>query len=432
MQLVILAGGSGTRLKRVSGDLPKPLVQVAGVPLISRQITQAAESGVVDEVLVLTGYAAQQIDAYVSARDFGVPVSCVAEAVPRGTAGAVYDSIAMLRPEFLVMYADTVNDVDLARFADFHRAQGADATLFLHPNDHPADSDLVEMDPSGRIACFHPYPHPPGALLPNLVNAAMYVMRRDALDGLEGLPERPDFGKHVFPAMLAAGRKLAGYRSPEYIKDAGTPERLARIAGDIESGLVASRSLRQPSAAVFLDRDGVLNASAGHINTPDKLTLLPGVPEAVARLNRSFFRTVVATNQPVVARGEATIEQLMRIHAKLDTELGLAGAYVDALYFCPHHPEAGHAGEVAALKIDCDCRKPKTGMLDEASADLNIALEKSWMVGDTTSDMEMARRAGMRSILVRTGEGGCDGKYAVVPDFHAADLSEAVDIILRN
>jgi histidinol-phosphate phosphatase family protein len=432
MQLVILAGGNGTRLKRVSGDLPKPLVEMAGIPLIGRQIIQAAQSNIINEVLVLTGYGAEKIEAYVNGHNFKILVSCVAESVPRGTAGAVYDCMSKLRPEFMVMYADTVNHVDLKRFVDFHYVHEADATLFLHPNDHPADSDLVETDQFGRIIRFHPYPHPHRALLPNLVNAAMYIIRRDALGGLGGLPERPDFGKNVFPAMLAAGRKLAGYRSPEYIKDAGTPERLTRIAGDIASGLVASRSLRQPSAAVFLDRDGVLNASAGHISSPQKLTLLPGVPEAVGRLNRSFFRTVVVTNQPVVARGEATIEQLMQIHAKLDTDLGHAGAYIDALYFCPHHPEAGHSGEVTSLKIDCDCRKPKTGMLDKASADLNIALEKSWMVGDTTSDMEMARRAGMRSILVCTGEGGRDGKYDVPPDFRAENLLEAVDIILRN
>jgi histidinol-phosphate phosphatase family protein len=432
MQLVILAGGSGTRLKRVSGDLPKPLVEVAGVPLIGRQILQAGQSGIVDEVLVLTGYGAQQIEDYLIAQHFEMSVTCLAETTPRGTAGAVYDAMTKLRPEFLVMYADTVNDVDLARFVDFHHARDADASLFLHPNDHPADSDLVETDQAGSIIRFHPYPHPQDALLPNLVNAAMYVIRRDALNGLGGLRERPDFGKHVFPAMLAAGRKLAGYRSPEYIKDAGTPGRLAKIAGDIVSGLVASRSLRQPSAAVFLDRDGVLNASVGHINAPGKLVLLPGVPQAVARLNRSFFRTVVVTNQPVVSRGEATIPQLMQIHAKLDTDLGQAGAYVDALYFCPHHPEAGHSGEVTALKIDCDCRKPKTGMVDQASNDLNIALGKSWMVGDTTSDVEMAQRAGMRSILVRTGEGGRDGKYGATPDFHAEDLAAAVDIILRT
>ncbi len=432
MQLVILAGGGGTRLKSVSGDLPKPLVPVLGAPLLGRQIRQAAQSGCVDEILVLTGHGADQIDTYVRGQDFGLPVRCLAEPSARGTAGAVFDAMPQLRPQFFVMYADTVHDVDLARFLAFHNAQNADASLFLHPNDHPFDSDLVETDEEGQILAFHPYPHPAATPLPNLVNAALYVLRRDGLLGLTGLPEKPDFGKHVFPAMLRAGRNLAGYRSPEYIKDAGTPQRLAKVTADLQSGLVASRSFRTPSAAVFMDRDGVLNASNGHINRPEKLELLPQTALAVARLNHSPFRTVVVTNQPVIARGEASFEMLRHIHAKLDTELGAGGAYLDALYFCPHHPDSGFPGEVKELKIACNCRKPATGMVEAAARDMDIALGRSWMIGDTTSDIEMARRAGMRSILVRTGEGGRDGKFSAAPDFTAADLAEAVDIIFRQ
>jgi histidinol-phosphate phosphatase family protein len=432
MQLVILGGGKGSRLKAVTGDLPKPLVPVLGTPLLGRQIHQAAQSGYVDEVVVLTGYGADSIAAYVKEADFGIPVRCIAEPVARGTAGAVLAAIDNLQSEFLVMYADTVHDIDLGRFVSFHSAQGADASLFLHPNDHPADSDLVETDEAGRITCFHSYPHPEGVIFPNLVNAALYVLRRDALLGLSNLPEKPDFAKHVFPAMLQAGRRLVGYRSPEYIKDAGTPDRLAKVAKDILSGMVSHRSLRNPSPAVFLDRDGVLNVYAGYVDTPEKLVLLPGAGQAVRKLNRSFFRTVVVTNQPVLARGEVSPDMLRLIHARLDTELGREGAYLDALYFCPHHPDKGFPGEVASLKKVCDCRKPEAGMLMHASRELGIALERSWMIGDTTSDIEMARRAGLRSILVKTGLGGRDGKYDAPPDFVADDIAAAIEIIFQE
>lgn len=432
MQLVILAGGGGTRLKSVSGDLPKPLVRVLGVPLLGRQIYQAAQSDCVDEVLVLTGHGADQIQGYVDHTEFGIPVRCIAEHVARGTAGAVYDAMAELKQQFFCMYADTVNDVDLSRMLRFHETRNADATLFLHPNDHPADSDLVEIDDDRNITCFHPYPHPKELELPNLVNAALYVIRRDSLLGLHDLPPKPDFGKHIFAAMLCGGRRLAGYLSPEYIKDAGTPKRLARVAADIQSGLVVARSLRHRAAAVFLDRDGTLNELAGHINDPENLKLIPGAAAAVARLNQSPFRTVVVTNQPVVARGDASFAMLRRIHASLDAKLGAHGAFVDALYFCPHHTDAGFAGEVRELKIDCGCRKPKTGLVEQAACDLNLGLEKSWMIGDTSSDIEMARRAGMRSVLVRTGEGGRDGRYDVKADLIATDLAAAVDMILAQ
>ena len=430
VQAVILAGGGGTRLKTVTGELPKPLVEVVGVPLLGRQLSLIRTNGLRD-VLILCGYGAQAIADYVGdGSAWGLSVRCLTESVSRGTAGAVYDAMPHLASNFLVVYGDTAMDVDLERFISFHLKRGADATLFLHPNDHPYDSDLVELAGDDRVLRFHPYPHSPGAELPNLVNAALYVIERDALLGLNDLPAKPDFGKDVFPAMLAAGRQLIGYRSPEYIKDVGTPERHAKVCRDIASGRAARISLRQAVPAVFLDRDGVLNEERNLISRPEDLQLLPGAAEAVKELNGSDYRTVVVTNQPVLARGDTDEAGLRRIHARLDSELGRLGAYVDALYYCPHHPHAGFPGEVPHLKIVCNCRKPATGMIDQAAEALNLDLGRSWLVGDTSSDIEAAHRAGLISILVGTGHGGRDSRYSTPPDFVACDLADAVRFIL--
>src|ERR1700677_1465042 len=125
------------------------------------------------------------------------------------------------------MSGDTILAVDLTRFWAWHHAvPGADVSLFLHPNDHPHDSDLVEIEETGRIVAFHAYPHPAEAWLPNLVNAALYVVRRESPRAWVDSAGPLDFAKDLFPRMLAAGAKLRGYASPEYIKDAGTPERL--------------------------------------------------------------------------------------------------------------------------------------------------------------------------------------------------------------
>ena len=429
MQAAILSGGKGTRLSEVSGGLPKPLVEVNGRALLGRQLDLLKASGCT-EALVLAGHGADAVAAYVGdGSEWGMRVICIAEEAALGTAGAVRAVIERLEPQFLVLYADTLLDVDLRRFQAAHRP-GAAATLFLHPNDHPHDSDLVELGTDGRVKAFHPYPHPEGAELPNQVNAALYVLDRDALAGLDGLRERPDFGKHVFPRMLEQGMEIFGYVSPEYIKDAGTPKRLAKVSRDLASGRVAARSLRDPQPAVFIDRDGVLNVEKNRISRPEDLVLIPGAAAGVARLNDSDYRTAIVTNQPVVARGDCTPDDLLRIHARLDTLLGHDGAYVDALYACPHHPDRGFPGEVAELKIVCDCRKPAPGLVRQATADLNVDLSRSWMIGDSTVDMELARTVGLRSVLVRTGHAGRDRRHSMLPDVIVSDLGAAADLIL--
>jgi histidinol-phosphate phosphatase family protein len=429
-EAVILAGGSGSRLKSVTGASPKALVDVAGTPLLGRQLQLIAASGL-RRVTILTGYGAQAIADYCRGGSaWGLEVDCVAEPEARGTAGAVLGTLDNMAPRFIVLYGDTVLDVDLDRLMAAHARAAPAATLVVHPNDHPFDSDIVEADDAGRVRAMHPSPHPEDTDLPNLVNAALYVLERDALAAVAGLPAKADFGKHVFPAMLAQGMALHAYRTPEYIKDAGTPNRLARATADIESGRVAGLSLRRKVPAVFIDRDGVLNEERGHLADADDLVLLPGVPEAIARLNHSTHRAIVVTNQPVIARGNCTVDGLARIHARLDGLLGRAGAYVDALYYCPHHPDRGFAGEVPELKIACTCRKPGRGLIDRAAVDLGVDLARSWMIGDTTTDIELARRCALRSILVRTGHAGRDGKYACRPDFTAPDLAAAVDFVL--
>jgi D,D-heptose 1,7-bisphosphate phosphatase len=182
--------------------------------------------------------------------------------------------------------------------------------------------------------------------------------------------------------------------------------------------------------AVFLDRDGTLNIHRGFIARPDDIALLPGAGAALQRLHAMGFLTVLVTNQPVIARGETTFEGLKAIHDRLEELLRDDGGRLDAIYFCPHHPERGVAGEVAEFTIDCDCRKPGTGLVLQAARDLDIDLARSWMIGDTTRDVLTANRAGLRAIQVRSGEGaGQDRKYEARPDFVVDDIAAAVDAI---
>jgi histidinol-phosphate phosphatase family protein len=437
-QLIILAGGAGTRLRARLGDLPKPMIPVADKPLLEHQVKLAKKFGFTD-LIFFVHYRADLIEKYFGdGKNFGVQIQYVLEKEPLGTAGAVLAGFEKLAERFVVLYGDTMVNVDLNRIWNAHEKAKAAATLLLHPNDHPFDSDLVEINSESFVTAFHNRPHAENVWRQNLVNAGLYVLEKSALKSFlpsanSHLPSAIlDFGKDVFPAMVRAGKKLLGYNSPEFIKDIGTPGRYDKISAQFAVGIVQRSSLATPQRAVFLDRDGTLIPDKDCLSSADGLELLPGVAESIHELNYNGWRTVVVTNQPVIAKGFCDETELQKIHNKLETLLGREHAFLDRIYFCPHHPEKGFAGERTELKMDCDCRKPKIGMIQKAVADLNIDLKQSWLIGDTTTDLQTAKNAGLKSILVRTGAGGRDGKFSAQPDFVFDTLVQAVDFIVRQ
>ena len=431
-QAVILAGGKGTRLRERLQGRPKPLVDVDGVPLLGRQI-EVLRRNRISDIVVLVGHGADQIEAFCGGPAFtDLRLRLLDDGEPRGTAGALLHAFDYLAERFLVVYGDTLFEIDLDRLWNFHVTTRAGATLVVHPNDHPFDSDLVEMDESGRVMAIHQLPRDPGLLLPNLVNAGTYVLERGAIAFWREQHPPTDIARDLFPAMLHRGADLRGYATFEYIKDLGTPKRLDKVISDLRRGVVDRSRIGCQKRAVFLDRDGTINEWKGHIARTENFALVKGAAEAVKQLNEAEYRIIVVTNQPVIARGEATFEEVRKIHWKMEALLGEQGAFIDRLYLCPHHPDKGFPGEVAMLKVACDCRKPGTGLIQKACNEFNIDLGKSWLIGDSTADMLAARRAGLTSILVETGEAGSDGKYALRPDFIAKDLLAAVQVITRS
>lgn len=426
--VAILAGGLGTRLQARTNGLPKPMAPILGMPVLGHQILLCRRHGF-DRIALLVHHRSDAIrDAFGDGSEWGVRLSYHVEQEARGTSGALFDAQADLEERFLVLYGDTYADVDLTALWRAHR-DGVAATLFLHPNDHPHDSDLIELDPDGNVLALHPYPHQ-SLDLPNMVNAAMYVMERDALVSTSVPAGRSDIARDLFPAMLHAGSRLRGYVTPEYIKDMGTPERLDKVSRDIVAGLPERLSGRQRRAAVFLDRDGTINHEVGHLAHPDQLTLIEGAGAAIRRLNRAGRLAICVTNQPVIARGDVSADGLTAIHHRLDGLLGKEGAYLDRLYYCPHHPDRGFPGEVSELKFDCTCRKPESGLIDRGVRDLEVDRRASWMVGDRTADVSAGKRAGLRTILLNTGFAGRDARYSDTPDYVCTDLGAAIDWIL--
>jgi histidinol-phosphate phosphatase family protein len=319
-------------------------------------------------------------------------------------------------------------DVDLDRFWRFAESRKAAAALLVHPNDHPFDSDLVATDSADRITGFSRWKDE-SALMRNLASAALYVIDENMLESVEPREGAFDFGRHVFPELLARGETLVAYRSVEYIKDLGTPERLAKVNRDLAIGKVDPARSGRARAAVFLDRDGVLNVERNGVLAPEALELLPGATEGLHQLNAVGLATVVVTNQPFVSHGTLSEATLDSVHAALERDLARGHAFVDAIYYCPHHPHQGYPGERVELKIDCDCRKPKPGMILRAAEDLCLDLPNSWLIGDRTGDIAAAKCAGLRAILVRGGHGGNDGVNDAAPDYNFEDLREAAGFI---
>jgi histidinol-phosphate phosphatase family protein len=430
-QAVILAGGKGTRLKDISGDLPKSMVPILGKPLLQHLIEQCVEYQIFD-IKLLVSYKKEFIERFFGdGSRFGVSIQYIVEPNPRGTAGALIDALPELNDQFLVVYGDTFFDIDLGAFWDFHQIQAGDVSIFLHPNDHPYDSDLVEIDQDLRVKKIHPYPHDP-SWRQNLVNAAVYIFNKSSLKNItfSSVFSTPDIAKNLFPLMLEQNKQLFGYISTEYIKDMGTPRRLSRVEKDIQSGKVRSLNRQAAKVAIFLDRDGTINKEVNHLSSEEQFEILPSVGKAIAKINEAGILVIVVTNQPVIARGDLTEDGLKNIHNKMDTLLGLEGAYIDRLYYCPHHPDSGFHGEVKKLKLNCDCRKPNIGLFIKARNDINVALEESWMVGDSFRDIGAAKNAGILSVLVGTGFTGRDARAEFTPDFEVGNLEEAVDLIL--
>lgn len=428
MQAVIMAGGKGTRLQSISKDIPKPLFPVLGKPILEYQIESLKKSSVTD-VTIIVGHLGQAIkDYFQDGSKWGVKIDYITEEYPLGTAGALFYLKNKLHDDFFLLFGDLILDVDWYRFMDFHKKNGGAITLYGHPNAHPYDSDVIVTENHGKVVRIESKNEPRDFYYHNFVNAGIYCMSPIVLETIHA-PQKLDLEKTVIANQIEGGHVYA-YKSTEYVKDMGTPDRLESVTRDIRNGVVESRSLRKKQKAVFLDRDGTINILKGFLNSATDFELIPGVSDAIRDLNTSKYLAIVATNQPVVARGECSLEELEQIHMRLETELGRAGAYIDDLFFCPHHPHKGYEGEISALKIDCECRKPKIGMLLRAAEKYNIDLSASWYVGDTTTDVQTGINAGMRTILVHTGEAGNDGKFAVKADYEVRNLCEAVRIIL--
>lgn len=424
MKVVIMAGGKGTRIASVRSDVPKPMINLCGKPILEHQIDNLKACGLTDIILVI-GYLGDKIKEYFGdGSKFGVNIEYFVEDHPLGTAGAL-SKIPQLTEDFLLLCGDVIIDVDFNRFIAFHQEHKAWASLVAHPNGHPYDSSLLvtEIDAPMTVGGMPEDTHrvirwmakeDERTYYKNRVNAGIELISPELLEETmknfvprhPETPDKIDLDRDVLKPNIPSG-KIYAYDTPEYIKDMGTPDRFYETEKDIESGKVHARNLKNKQKAIFLDRDGTINKMVGFVTKPEQFELIEGAAEAIKAINKSGYLAIVVTNQPVIARGDCTFEELQTIHDKMETELGKIGAFVDAIYVCPHHTDKGFEGERLEYKCNCDCRKPKPGLLLQAAKDFNIDLSESYMIGDSHRDVEAGENAGVkRSIKIEENEDG--------------------------
>ena len=382
-QACILVGGKGTRLGSLTRATPKPLLEIGqGVAFLDIVIEQVIRQGF-NDVVLLAGHLGHLVQERYDGRPLGdARIRVVIEPESRGTGGALISAREIIAPRFLLLNGDSFFDINLRALAG---DSAYEAVIALRRVSDPSRYGTVELK-GGEIRAFHE--KSANVRGPATVSAGIYALRRSILGSIGSLP--CSIETDIFP-MLAAKGQLAGIVDEGYFLDIGLPETLAQGRREL-------LDLRVRPAA-FLDRDGVLNVDAGHVHRPDQIDWIPGARKAVRRLNDLGYRVVVVTNQAGVAHGYYEEGDILSLHGWMQDQLADEGAFIDAFYYCMHHPEA----RIEKYRGHHVNRKPGPGMILEAFSDLAIRKHGSFLIGDKDSDIEAARSAGIPGYLFPGG-----------------------------
>lgn len=380
-QAVFLVGGLGTRLKERTHATPKPLLDVAGRPFLEILLDEAARHGFTD-ILLLSGHFGDQVAARYDKRDWrGARIRVLREPAPLGTGGALRFALPHLAPAFLMANGDSFFDINLRALAADVPHGGAVMALRDEAGDRYG---RVRLD-RGRVLCFHA----PEEGIAGPINGGVYAITRAVAESIA--LDRVSLEAEIFPPLAKAGR-LNGLLFDRYFIDIGVPDDFERAQAELPV------LLRRP--AVFFDRDGVLNADTGYVYRSEDFAWLEGAKAAVRLCNDRGWLAFVVTNQAGVAHGYYPESAVYKLHRWMDEELARAGAHIDAVEFCTHHPD----GKLAEHRLACPRRKPGPGMILDLLKHWSVDKKRSFLVGNVPSDIEAAHAAGIPGHLYGGGD----------------------------
>jgi D,D-heptose 1,7-bisphosphate phosphatase len=405
--VAVLAGGMGTRLRSVVADRPKVMAEIGGRPFITYLFDQLGAAGF-RSVVLCTGYLGEQIEAFFGARYADLRLRYSRERQPLGTAGALRLALPLLESDpVLVLNGDSFCQAQLRDFVSSYSVRRARAGLVAARVDDARRYGTLTVRDDEMVLQFSEKGKQSG---PAWINGGVYLLARELIASV-----RPatavSLEYEVFPSLAGAG--LFAFPSSGRFLDIGTPEDFALAEDFFKSS--DSRAGRR--RFVVLDRDGTIIEERNYLSEPADVKLLPGAGAALRELRRLGFGLLIITNQSAIGRGHFDEARLDQIHERLRELLSADDVEWDGLYYCPHTPEA-----------DCSCRKPRPGLLSQAAEKLCFDLTESIVIGDKESDVEMGRRVGATTFLVRTGY-GAEFENRTAADHVVDDLTGAVNRI---
>ena len=425
MQAVIICGSKGTRLKSTIGNTPKALVKFNKKENLRRQIEILKKNGVKNFVFLVNNFE-HEISSYLK-KNFKDKFIIHKDKDYFGTGGCLYSARNFLKKKFLIIYSDIYFDFNFKRFVNKSIKKKSILSCVVHANDHPQDSDTVDLDNNFYIKKINKKNSGEDKI--NNAISGVYFANKNFLYKFKFIKNNNyDLVNDVVVKLLKKKCNIFAYKSIEYIKDFGTPERINTVTKDIKKNKIKNLNYFYKTKAVFLDRDGVINYENSEPKNLKNFKIFPSALIAIKKLNDNKIPCFIVSNQSGLAKGQFNLSEFFKVIFKLDKKLSEIGAYVDDFLICPHFTKLKYTNTNESFFSNH--RKPNPGMIKTLSKRYGINMKKSFMIGDSDRDILAGKKAGLKTILVASPKIK-DYKLNIYPNYKKNNLYDAVNLVLK-